>query len=134
MIAYDTNVLIYFLESNAEFQQRAERIIRDPRGALLSVLITQEVLTGYACFGDTITLQRAAYFLENLPRTTYVSVTATIIDKAVELTREYGRKLRGYDAIHLATALENGVEAFYTNDQELLALGRVGKLELRDLG
>lgn len=130
MIAYDANILIYFLENNSEFRGIAEKIIRHADGTVVSVLIYQEVLTGVALNGDAEQLAATSLFLENLPRTVYVPVSYQITQKAIELTRMCGRKLRSYDAIHLATALEHGAEAFYTNDQDLLTFGVVDGLPL----
>jgi len=132
MISYDSNIFIYYLEGHSQFGPAAKKLIEASGIVQLSVVLKQEVLTGYSVRGDSAGFENALQALHSLQTTIFCEVTDRIIEKASWLTLEYGRKLRGYDAIHLATALENGMDVFYTNDRELLAVGKVGRLELRD--
>jgi predicted nucleic acid-binding protein len=64
--------------------------------------------------------------------TKFVPVTMAICERAVTLTKHYGKKMYGYDAVHLATALEYKAAAFMTNDKTLLSL-QVDGLPIREL-
>ncbi len=133
MIAYDTNVLIYAFESDTEWSQAARQIVKagERDGAVLSVLAWQEVLTGAVLHGkSTETAQRQ--ILQSLEGTKFVPVTTTIANSALALTRKFGRKVKGYDAILLATAIEHGATVFYTNDTRLQDL-KLKEIKIRGL-
>jgi predicted nucleic acid-binding protein len=134
MIAYDSNVLIYYLESHAEFGKASKHIITEhaKQGVALSALVQQEVLTGFALRSQSAytTAQKALAALEH---TTFIPVTEVIAQQAAELTSQYGRRLLGYDALHIATALAAEVTEFYTNDLELLSIGTVRRLIIKPL-
>lgn len=73
----------------------------------------------------------AAVFCE-FRATKFMPVSQAICERAVALTKHYGKRLYGYDAIHLATALEYKVKAFVTNDKTLLNL-QVNELDIKGL-
>ncbi len=131
MIAYDSNVLIYYLENNPAFADAAEDVIKrgHTQGTVLSVLVMQETLNGFALLGEK-ELGNAKQALEELKSTIFIDVTQPIIEQAVRLTTLFGRKVMDYDAIHLATALENDVSEFYTNDHELIKIGKIKGLKI----
>lgn len=133
MIAYDTNILIYALEGTSPWATAAQDIVLqgEREGAILSVLAWQELVTGAVLRnGDQEEVILEA--LAELGATKFVAVNLAICQRAVALTRAYGRKLYGYDAIHIATALENKAEAFITNDKLLLGL-EIRELSVRGL-
>jgi predicted nucleic acid-binding protein len=120
VISYDTNVLIYALEGHSQFQAAAQAVVRQGErgGAVLSVIIKQEILTGAALRG------RAAYdaavqAIGLLRKARFVSVDDAVARLAAELTLRHGRKIIGYDALHVATALRAGADEFWTNDKAL---------------
>ena len=123
MIAYDTNILIYALEGTSSWAAAAQAIVQqgERNGAVLSVLAWQELLTGAALQGDGLD-GKVAIALHDLGVTRFVPVTQAICNRAVTLTKQHGKQVYGYDAIHLATALEHKAEAFITNDKALLAV------------
>lgn len=124
MISYDSNLLIYFLESHPEFGQTAREILlsHSNSGVVLSTLVIQEVLTGFALRGDN-SEATARRMLDTLEYTEFVPVSKQITEEAVRLTVKYGRKILGYDSIHLATSIVSGGNVFYTNDKQLLSAG-----------
>ncbi|MES2970726.1 MAG: type II toxin-antitoxin system VapC family toxin [Patescibacteria group bacterium] len=124
MISYDANVLIYAFESDTKWSGQSRRIVSsgEQETAALSVLIKQEVLTGAALQGKAVA-RKMRDILQHFENTKFVPVTLAIVERAVELTAKYGRQLKGYDAIHLAAAIEHGATVFYTNDQTMLELG-----------
>jgi predicted nucleic acid-binding protein len=123
MIAYDTNILIYALEGISSWSKAAQAIVQsgEHEGAVLSVLIWQELMTGAVMRGDDSD-KRLANILNDFSATKFAPVTLSICEKATSLTKHYGKQVYGYDAIHLATAIEFKAEYFVTNDKELLSL------------
>jgi predicted nucleic acid-binding protein len=134
MIAYDSNILVYYLEDHPEFGDAAARIVEASNrdGAVLSVLVWQEVLSGFALRspGDA---KVALAAIEALQQTTFADITKQVVKRATALTERFGRKVVGYDAIHLATALEHEATHFYTNDLELVKIGRIEGLKITGL-
>jgi predicted nucleic acid-binding protein len=132
MIAYDTNVLIYALEGNSVWAEAAQAIVEEGEhnGAVLSVLAWQELLTGAVLNTDSDGV--LASLLDDLSATKFVPVTQRICAKAIELTKQYGKRLYGYDAIHLATALDYKANTYITNDRALLGI-KIEGLEIRGL-
>jgi len=55
---------------------------------------------------------------------------APIVDQAGDLAEQHG--LRGYDAVHLATALAAGVDAMVTADADLLRVAPICGLAILD--
>ena len=133
MIAYDTNILIYALEGTSEWAVAAQAIVEQGErdGAVLSVLAWQELITGAALKGNGLDAT-VARVLRDFGATKFVPVTQSICERAVVLTKRYGKQAYGYDAIHLATAREHKATIFITNDKQLLNV-QVGDLEIRGL-
>lgn len=128
MISYDTNVLIYALETSDDIGLQAQSIVSrgESEGATLSIIVKQELLTGALLRGvDTGNIDLA---LASLGATTFRDVDESVVDKALELTKKYGRKCMQNDAIIIATAILAGARVFYTNDDQLL---RAGITEIR---
>lgn len=133
MIAYDTNILIYALEGTSEWASLAQVIVQqgEQDGAVLSVLTWQELMTGAVLRGNGLEGKLAAV-LRDFSATRFMPVSHAICERAVALTKRYGRQVYGYDAIHLATALEHKANTFVTNDKVLLEV-KVEGLETRGL-
>jgi predicted nucleic acid-binding protein len=134
MIAYDTNILVYALEGTSEFAVAAQAVVEtgEQDVAVLSVLAWQELMTG-AALKDGGLDDAAAKALRDFGATKFVPVTLKICERAVGLTKSFGKKIYGYDAIHLATALEHKASEFVTNDKMLLGVREVDGLKIRGL-
>lgn len=132
MISYDTNILIYALEGQSQWSDPAQAIVRQGEhdSAVLSILAWQELLTG-AALNNRDTNQLAT-ILDTFSNTQFVDVTQSICRIAVSLTQQFGHQLYGYDAIHLATAIEYKANVFYTNDKQLLKI-HLDQLEIKVL-
>ncbi len=133
MLAYDTNILIYALEGTSTWSNVAQAIVKqgESEGAVLSVLAWQELMTGAALKGNNVDKKLDA-ILRDLGTTRFVPVTLAICERAVALTKRYGKQVYGYDAIHLATALEYKADTFITNDKALIGL-QLDALTIRSL-
>src|SRR5689334_21475592 len=113
MIAYDTNILIYALEASSEWASAAQAVVHqgERNGAILSVLVWQELMTGALLKGDGLDSVVAAA-LGDLQSTKFMPVSLSTCERAAALTKRFGKQVYGYDAIHLATALEHRVTTF----------------------
>lgn len=133
MIAYDTNILIYAFEGVSQWATAAQAFIRqgEQEGAVLSVLAWQELMTGAVLQGNGLD-NRVAEGLKDFTATRFMPATQAICERAVALTKQHGKQVYGYDAIHLATALEHKARMFITNDQVLLNV-MVDGLDIRGL-
>ena len=132
MIAYDTNILIYALEGTSSWSNAAQSIVQkgEHEGAVLSVLAWQELLTGVVLHEDDSAELKAV--LQDLGATKFMPVNLSICERALNLTKRYGRAVYGYDAIHIATAIENKAEVFITNDKMLTNL-RLDEIAIQGL-
>ncbi len=133
MIAYDTNILIYAFEGTSTWSKAAQLIVQqgEHEGAVLSVLAWQELMTAAALSGDNLD-KKLSSILHDLGTTRFVPVTLAICERAVALTKRYGKQIYGYDAIHIATAVEYKANAFITNDSTLTSL-QLDELTIRSL-
>lgn len=133
MIAYDTNVLIYALEGTSPWAAAAQAMVQQGErdGAVLSVLAWQELMTGAVLRGNGFD-KKLMSILDDFSTTKFVPVSFSICQQAVVLTKQYGKQVYGYDAIHLATALNHKIKTFVTNDKTLLNL-HVEGLDIRGL-
>ncbi|MHB1422449.1 MAG: type II toxin-antitoxin system VapC family toxin [Gemmataceae bacterium] len=122
----DTCIVIYAVEGQPAFQQRAQRHIATLEAAghrfLISELTRAECLVKpLGAVGGDLLLEYATFFLG--PSLTTVPLTAAVHDRAA-LTRgryRYGTsKIYGLaDPLHLAVAIESRCEHFLTNDLRL---------------
>ncbi len=133
MIAYDTNILIYAFEGTSAWSKAAQTIVQqgEHEGAVLSVLAWQELVAGLV-LQDSDLDKKLIDVLSDFSATRFVPVTLAICERATLLTKQYGKKMYGYDAIHIATAIEYKATSFVTNDKTLIELG-VKELPIRSL-
>ena len=109
MVAFDSCVLIYVLENNPKFADRARRVFLDieRKGGVCSSLVVAESL-----YGNIRTIDQLGPLLS--PAIKIVSLDAKIAEQAGLLRLEHGLKMA--DAVHIATALAAGATTFITND------------------
>lgn len=135
MIALDTAPIIYYLEANPEFgpiiRPVLDAVIRGEVQAVVSSLIVTELLVHPLRANNTTLLARYEELLEGTPSLSVLDLTTTIAKTAAMLRAAYN--LKTPDAIHVATALEAGVEVFITNDGALKRVLEVKVLTIHDL-
>ncbi len=133
MISLDSNVLIYFLEGNKKFYDQSRKVIQRAasEGATISELVRHEILSGVA-LNTPDRLPEMESALNELGNLVFADATKSTSLLAARLTAQYGRKVKGYDAIHLASAIERGATEFWTNDQQLIEVG-VTEISIRSL-
>jgi predicted nucleic acid-binding protein len=128
----ETAPLIYFVEANLVYVARMDAIIeaveRNSIAAMSSVITLTEVLSQPIKLGNTrIELEYRNVLLhsngfELLPTTTHIA------ELAANLRARYN--LRTPDALHIATAIDSGCDAFLTNDTTLQRVTEVRVLLL----
>ena len=127
MLVYlDTCIVIYAVEGQTPFQQRAHAHIAALEAVgyrfLMSDLTRGECLVHPLGRGDgTLLLDYQRFFLS---RSVFIKgLTPSIYDRAARIRGQYryaGGRIYGLaDSLHLATAIEYGCERLVTNDARL---------------
>ena len=131
----DAMIFIYYAEAHREFGSFARKIFIDiEEGAITaytSTITVAEVLTGYRLAKNRIGEDIFKNMFRVLdPSLLMVPVTVEVADRAALLRARYG--LRTPDAIHVASALAVGAEAYITNDRKLKVVKEISVLVLAD--
>ena len=112
----DTCIVVYLVEGDVKVHAIALERFAEEREWVVSDLVRMECRVGPMRRGDAEMLARFERFFTS-PRLRCVPLGRPIIDRATELRATSGMK--PLDALHVATALETGCEAFWTNDLRL---------------
>lgn len=134
-LGIETAPFIYFVERHPAYVDRMRAIFQrvdsgSPR-VMTSVITLTEVLVMPIMTGHTQYEQAYRDMLLNTAQITALPVSATIADRAAHLRVQYG--LRTPDALHVATAIIAGCDAFLTNDFGLKQVREVQVLLLDEL-
>ena len=120
-IFWDTMLLIYLVEGNPSFTQRAEELFartkRRGDTLLTSYLALGEVLAGAEKSPDSRKVRATQEALKEL-EFSYLPFDAGAVKTFSHLRAK--EKLRVADSIHLACAASAGVDLFLTGDKQLL--------------
>ena len=115
----DTMVLIYHFEENEAFGSSATKLLKaaeeDRCGLVISILGRLEVLVAPRRQGRDDLCQRYREVFEAFPNLDVVPVDTAVAELASELRALHN--LRTPDALHLASALHRGADAFVTEDR-----------------
>ncbi len=134
VVGLDAMTFIYHFEDNPAFAPLTEALFEAIEvGNLLahvSILLVGEVLTGARKAGDEETLMHYRHVFSVFPNLRLHDVDMTVVEKMADLRAKYG--LRTPDAIHMATALLHGAQAFVTNDNSLKRVTELDVLVLSD--
>jgi predicted nucleic acid-binding protein len=126
LIGVDTALFIYHLESNLRYQALAQEVlvgIENGRWRGVTSVITLMELTVRPWQQERAAVAREyEILLINFPNLSLVDVTRSIARRAAQLRASYG--LRPADALHLASAIQEGATAFVTNDRGLVRLSQ----------
>jgi predicted nucleic acid-binding protein len=134
-LALDTVTLIYFFERSAQFFAQVEPVIGaidagTLRGVASSLALLETLVgplqSGNAALADTY--RRALTLAPNLE---LVPVDDAIAELAAAIRAQH--RFKTPDAIHLATAVRSGADAFLTNDGQLRAFTGVRVLIVAEL-
>ncbi len=120
-LAFDTAPIIYFVEANANYDalvtQIFERVESGRITGTTSVISLCEVLVHPIRNQNTNLQKRYREILQNSPNFYTEKITSPIAETAARLRARHN--LRTPDALQIATALENGCDAFLCNDRNL---------------
>jgi predicted nucleic acid-binding protein len=120
-ILLDSVSIVYYLERNPTYYAAAsewmERVNTGRLTAAASSLLLAEVLVPAYRAGKPAAARQARAALERIPNLELLDVTAAVSDVAARLRAEHN--LRTPDALHVATALNEGVDWLVTNDRRL---------------
>ncbi|MFB0538006.1 MAG: type II toxin-antitoxin system VapC family toxin [Anaerolineae bacterium] len=134
VLGFDTMIFIYHFEDHPLFapltEPLFEAIDRGDLSAEVSVLLAGEVLAGAKKAADNEMLLRYRHILGEFPNLTLHETDMQVMDKMSDLRVAYD--LKTPDAIHMATALLNGAQAFVTNDAGLKRVNELDVLVLED--
>lgn len=134
-VGLDTSPFIYFVEQNQLYvdvmREIFRRITNGEFKAASSVISLTEVLVQPLRQGDQKLADDYRDLLFNGVNFQLFPLTAKIAETAAELRAGYN--LRTPDALQVATALENGCDAFLCNDSDLKRLTEIKILILDEI-
>jgi predicted nucleic acid-binding protein len=118
----DACLIIYLVETASPFHESAAKLVarfrsQDPKRRIITSRLSRiECRTLPLRNGNCDLLQRYDAFFEQI-HLVVADVSHHIIERATDLRARYG--FRTPDAIHLATALDEGADVFLTGDEGL---------------
>jgi predicted nucleic acid-binding protein len=134
-LGIETSPYIYFVENHPDYADKMEAIFElvetEAIEVTTSVLTLTETLMKPIQAEDKALIQA---YRELLSETDYIHllpVTAKFAAEAAKLRAKYN--LRTPDALHIATAIKSGCNAFLTNDKGLQRVSELPILVLDDL-
>jgi predicted nucleic acid-binding protein len=113
MLYLDTNILIYLFELHDPFSKQVARVLdeftSDNKPLVTSVITITEFLAGT----DSSSLKT----LHQIPNLVIIPLDESLAEDAAVLQRKH--KIQIGDSLHLATAIQQQAESFFTNDKKL---------------
>ncbi len=120
-LAFDTAPIIYFVEANQAYDALVTKIFERVESGNItgttSVISLCEVLVHPIRNQNADLQKRYREILQNSPNFFTVNIDSSIAETAARLRARHN--LRTPDALQIATALENGCDAFLCNDKNL---------------
>ncbi len=134
-IFIDTAPIIYFIEAHPQFGPLAkEAVVAFQSGnlnAFSSVITLTEVLSKPIENGDEKLARKFTEFLKGGKNLNMIEISENIAETAGELRGRYS-SLRTIDALQASAAINNGADAFLTNDKKLKQIKEIKVLLLTD--
>jgi predicted nucleic acid-binding protein len=128
-LAFDTVALVYFVEKNPAYFDRMLFIMSQVDSGLVdgvaSSIALTEVLIQPIRTGNIALAQSYETVLSDSENFQVMPISIRIARLAADMRARHNLKIA--DALHVATALESGCEAFLTND---LALKRITEIKV----
>ena len=135
VLAFDTAPIIYFLERHPSYFDRVKLILEKVADGAIkgvgSTLLLAEVLVLPISNGKNDLAKIYEAKLTRSPNFQVEPVSVSIARLAAELRSKHN--LKTPDALHIATALDSGCDAFLTNDRALKRVSELTILVLDDL-
>ncbi len=134
-LAFDTAPIIYFVEANQAYDALVTRIFERVESGNItgttSVISLCEVLVHPIRNQNANLQKRYREILQNSPNFYTEKINSSIAETAARLRARYN--LRTPDALQIATALENGCDAFLCNDKNLKRVTELKILTLDEI-
>ena len=138
LVYVDSNVFLYPIvyepEAVEEARESKDFLLKISEGLVEACTATitwdEVVWVVRKMFGLKPSIELGRKFLE-FPNLKFLNIKRSVVFRAQRLMEKYGIKPR--DAIHAATALENGVETIVTYDRDFDRLEEIKRLEPRSL-
>jgi predicted nucleic acid-binding protein len=134
-LGIDSVIIIYLIEKNPKYLEQtiflAEQITQGEITAISSSLLLTEVLVKPLRDKDSDLVSSYQKILQNSQNFYLVNLTPTIAYQTAELRANYN--IKPPDAVHIATAIESGCQAFLTNDRGIARVKEIEILILDDL-
>jgi predicted nucleic acid-binding protein len=135
LLGIETAPFIYFVERKPAYIDRMRAIFAYVKTQQLSVIASTSTLTEVLVFplqmGQTQYVRQYRDMLLNTRQISTIPVSSSVAEKAAELRGKY--RLKTPDAIHVATSIMSGCNAFLTNDRDLKRITEVPVLLLDEL-
>lgn len=113
MLYIDTNILIYLFELHDPYSKKVATILEEFTDSG-NQLVTSAVTVTEFLAGTTLSSLET---LQKVPKLNIIPVDENLAEQAAILQRKISIKIG--DSIHLATAIRQESEAFFTNDKKL---------------
>lgn len=135
MIYLDSNVFIYPIIADEKTEMKsssAKKIlleVSEGKLAAATCTLTWDELTWIVgkFLGSKMAIDEGNRFLD-FPNLTLLSVDENVIKEAQRISQKY--KLRPRDAIHVASALENGIKEIISDDSDLDVVKEITRIRL----
>lgn len=127
LIGLDTSIFIYHFEANPAYLPVTKPLLQTVSTgaceAIVSELVLLELLVKPVGLEREDLADQYEILLENFPHLNICPIERTVIRRAARFRSR--NKMKTPDAIHLATALENGATLFVCNDHALRAVREI---------
>jgi predicted nucleic acid-binding protein len=134
-LCFDTAPVIYFIEAHPKYDglvtEIFQRLAPHTFNGITSVITLCEVLVHPFLHNHTSLQREYRDLLLNSANFQTIQIDANTAERAAELRANY--KLRTPDALQIAIALNNGCEAFLTNDADMRRVTELRILVLDEL-
>jgi len=134
-VGMDSSLFIYFVECHPRYDALLTRLFQHIHDgtitAAVSVLVITEVLVHPLRQGAVELANKYRDLLTQSSNLQLHSTDATIAEQAAALRARYA--IRTPDALHLATAIRAGCQAFFTNDLHLKQVAELPVFVLNEL-
>jgi len=131
----DSMVFIYHFEGSPKHSPLTRRILHMVESGVVrgvtSTLTVMEILVKPLRAANTRAVRDYSYLITSFPGMTLRAVDVEVAERASELRAKYN--VRAPDAIHAATSIVEGADAFITNDTRLKRIAEVNVLLLSKL-
>jgi predicted nucleic acid-binding protein len=134
-LGVDTAPVVYLIERHPQYhplvREAFERLANGEFAGVTSVITLGEVLVQPLARGNTVLQQRYRDVLLRSGGFEIRPIDTAAAERAADLRARYGMRLP--DALQIATALQDGCEAFLTNDLRLQRVTELRVLVLDDM-